>query len=82
MVLILTQGLKLSDTVPDLQRVALGSVKKKYSHTLKKKLVAITFEFMSSPTNGMRGTQLALSTKLILLAIRSFCSYKHETSDL
>ncbi len=29
MVLILTQGLKLSDTVPDLQRVALGSVKKK-----------------------------------------------------
>ncbi len=33
MVLILTQGLKLSDTVPDLQRVALGSVKKKDIHT-------------------------------------------------
>ncbi len=31
------------------------------------------------PTNGMGRAQLSLSTKLTLLAIVSFCSYKHET---
>ncbi len=34
--------------------------------------VDITFESMSSPTNGMRGAQLSLSTKLTLLANQNF----------
>ncbi len=63
---LLLQGLKFSGTVPDLWRAAFVCEKK------KKKLVDITFESMSSPTNGMRGAQLSLSTKPTLLANQNF----------
>uniref|UniRef100_A0A671SLM5 Rab GTPase-activating protein 1-like n=1 Tax=Sinocyclocheilus anshuiensis TaxID=1608454 RepID=A0A671SLM5_9TELE len=45
-------------------------LRKKIVLHLKKKimLIDITFESMSSPTNGMREAQLSLSTKLTLLA--------------
>ncbi len=47
-------------------------LRKKIILHLKKKLVDITFESMSSPTNGIRGAQLSLPTKLTLLANWNF----------
>ncbi len=64
------QGLKFSGTVPDLRRAAFGWEKK--NPILQKNSVDITFESMSSPTNGMRGAQLSLSIKLALLANQIF----------
>ncbi len=70
---LILQGLKFSGTVPDLWRAAFVCEKKKKKTTFKKnKLVDITFESMSSPTNGMRGAQLSLSTKPTLLANQNF----------
>ncbi len=65
------QVLKFSGTVLDLLRAVFGCE--------KKKIVDITCESLSSPNNGMRRAQPSLSTKLTLLPIRMFCSYKHET---
>ncbi len=47
----------------DLRRAAIA-YRKQLSYIKKKKLVDITFESMSSPSNGMRGAQLSLSAKL------------------
>ncbi len=75
------QGLKFSGTVPDLRRAAFGKKKKKKNiPTFKKKIkfrvhqkiIQVSYEFTSSPTNGMRGTPLSLSTKLTLLANQMF----------
>ncbi len=65
------QGLKFSAPcrISGVKCLAAGKIKILH---LKKKLVDITFESMSSPTNGMRGAQLSLSTKLTLLANQNF----------
>ncbi len=65
------QGLKFSGTVPDLRRAAFGCEKKK-NPTFTFFFVDITVESMSSPTNGMRGAQPSLTTKLTLLANQNF----------
>ncbi len=73
------QGLKFSGTVPDLRRAAFGYKKNIFLHFFFKiefrvyqKIIQVSFEFTSSPTNGMRGTALSLSTKLTLLANQMF----------
>ena len=67
------QGLKYSGTVPDFRRAAFGCGKKSYIYKKKKKerktrldIITITFEFMSSSANEMKGAQLSRSQNNII----------------